>query len=245
MEVTVNAAPSAGTISGVVQMCVGVPHTLGTSVAGGVWGSSTPGVATVSATGVVTGVSTGTATISYTVTGLCGTATATQVVTVGTLPVVAGITGPDTVCVGSTITLTNATLGGFWSHFDVTKATIAGGVVTGMAAGYDTVYYDVGNTCGSVRARKTIRVVTCTPVAIGNAVVMDEYNFYPNPASGSCTVVAPVGTTISIYNMLGQVVVQQTSTLVKTVLPLAIAPGMYTICMMQGPTRHYGKLVVQ
>lgn len=245
MEVTVNAAPSAGTISGVVPLCVGVPHTLGTSVAGGVWSSSATGVATVSAAGAVTGISTGTAVISYTVTGLCGTATATQIVTVGTLPVVAGITGPDTVCVGSTITLANTTLGGFWSHFDVTKTTIAGGLVTGMAAGYDTVYYDVGNTCGTVRVRKTIRVVACPPVAVAHSVQAEVFDLYPNPANGFCTFVAPTGTSITLYNMVGQVVMQHTSTTPTTTLPLVLPPGMYTTCMMQGPNRHYGKLVIQ
>lgn len=245
MEVTVNAAPSAGTISGVVPLCVGVPHTLGTSVAGGVWSSSATGVATVSAAGAVTGISTGTAVISYTVTGLCGTATATQIVTVGTLPVVAGITGPDTVCVGSTITLANTTLGGFWSHFDVTKTTIAGGLVTGMAAGYDTVYYDVGNTCGTVRVRKTIRVVACPPVAVAHSVQAEVFDLYPNPANGFCTFVAPTGTSITLYNMVGQVVMQHTSTTPTTRLPLALPPGMYTTFMAYGPGRHYGKLVVQ
>jgi endoglucanase len=80
--VTVNAATSAGTISGGSSVAMGTTITLTNSVSGGAWSSSSTGVASVSSSGVVTGVTAGTATISYVVAGSCGTATATRAVTV-------------------------------------------------------------------------------------------------------------------------------------------------------------------
>src|SRR5207237_10915364 len=88
---TVNPLPNAGSISGASAVCAGSSITLTDAVTGGVW--SSVGSATVSATGVVTGVSAGTATISYVFTNVCGTATASMVITINPLPVSGSISG--------------------------------------------------------------------------------------------------------------------------------------------------------
>ena len=83
--VTITAAPSAGTISGSQNICVGNTTTFSSTHTGGTWSSANTAIATVnSTTGVVTGVAAGTATITYTVagTGGCANATATRTVTV-------------------------------------------------------------------------------------------------------------------------------------------------------------------
>lgn len=73
-------------------------------------------------------------------------------VTVNALPTVSAITGPASVCVGSQITLANATAGGSWSTSDITKATItSGGVVTGLASGSVTISYSVTNGSGCTK----------------------------------------------------------------------------------------------
>ncbi|MCD6011572.1 MAG: C-terminal target protein, partial [Flavipsychrobacter sp.] len=70
--VTVNALPSAGTISGNNTVFAGYTTSLSSTVSGGSWSSSNTGVATVNSSGVVTGVTAGNATITYTVTsGAC------------------------------------------------------------------------------------------------------------------------------------------------------------------------------
>src|SRR5665213_3153998 len=60
---------------------------------------------------------------------------------VNPLPVVAAITVPSGVCVGKTITLTDATGSGTWSSVDPTIATVdpSTGVLTGVAAGIATI----------------------------------------------------------------------------------------------------------
>ena len=73
------------------------------------WSSSDPLVASIDATGTCYALSVGVTTISYT----SGGAVATLTLTVNPLP--APISGPSNVCLGSTITLTDATPGGVWS----------------------------------------------------------------------------------------------------------------------------------
>ena len=146
-DVTVTTSESAGTISGVSTVCVGGSITLTDGVTGGTWASSTGATTVVG--GVVTGVAAGTDVIGYTVAGSCGTATATFDVTVLPAFVVGPLTGSDSVCLGSTIMLSDTTAGGVWSCANG-NATVASGTVTGVAAGPDTVMYAVTSTfCGT------------------------------------------------------------------------------------------------
>lgn len=151
--------PSPGTITGTATVCAGSTTALSNTTTGGAWSSSAAGVATVGSTGVVTGVAAGTATISYSVTNGCGSAVATIVVTVITLPSVGTITGTATVTAGSTTTLSNATTGGAWSSSATGIATVGStGVVTGVAAGTATISYTVTNSCGSAVATRVVTV---------------------------------------------------------------------------------------
>ncbi len=139
--VTVNAAP--GAITGSPQLCIGSTITLSNSTPGGTWTSGGTGIATVSGTGVVSGIAIGTEEISYTV----GGCPAVTTVTVNGLP--PAVTGPGEVCVGSDITLANATAGGTWSSSNpiVALAGSATGIVSGMNAGTATITYTLGAGC--------------------------------------------------------------------------------------------------
>jgi len=55
------------------------------------------------------------------------------------------------ICIGSTTTLSNIIPFGVWSSANTAIATInaASGLVTGVAAGTDKIYYSVSNSCGS------------------------------------------------------------------------------------------------
>lgn len=154
-SITVNPLPNAGTITGASVVCVGSTTALTDATAGGVWSSSNTN-ATVTG-GLVTGITTGTATISYSVTNVCGTASALHSMTVNTIPSAGIITGLSIVCQGSTIAMTDATTGGTWSSSN-TNATVTGGLVTGAASGTATISYTVTNTCGTVNAVKSITV---------------------------------------------------------------------------------------
>ena len=143
--ITINPIPAV--ITGSSSVCIGFTIKLSDATGGGTWSSSSNPLATVgSLTGIVTGVTQGTVNITYTVpvTGCF----VTQSVTVAPLPV--AITGPNKVCVASTITLNDATIGGSWSTQFTALATIgtAGtGDVTGVSAGTPYISYSIGTGC--------------------------------------------------------------------------------------------------
>jgi len=156
--VTVNPLPNAGSIAGPSTVCVASSITLTDGVAGGTWSSSNTALATAgSISGIVTGIAAGVPFIMYSVTNMCGTATATHAITVNPLPFAGSITGASSVCVASSTTLTDPVTGGTWSSSNA-NATVAGGVVTGISAGAVAISYSVTNMCGTISATKALTV---------------------------------------------------------------------------------------
>jgi len=171
--ITVNTTPTITAISGLNSICVGSLDTLTNLTQGGIWTSSNTKIATVgSGSGIVTGIAVGTDTISYTVSSGNCSATSTFIVTVGTGVTVAAISGPASVCLNSSITLTDATSGGGWTSSDpnIGYVEYATGVVTGLSAGVVTIKYTVGNG-------------TCSGTAIKNIIVSDIPNVGSNNIS--------------------------------------------------------------
>lgn len=250
--VTVFGAPDPGTITGVTSACIGFTTTLNSTVTGGTWSSGTPGVGTVSTSGVVTGITAGSTNITYTVTGPCGTATATVSVTVGTSLTVAPIIGADSVCVSQTITLTDATGGGIWSSFNTALATVSSsGVVIGVAVGIDTIYYTVTNSCGTAKAKKTVKVVpagTCptTGIYVNTAEETPGINIYPNPNAGDFTI-ALTGMNetvrITITDVTGRVVAElQMQPNTKREVRLYQPAGLYIISASTATERYFARV---
>ncbi len=156
---TVTVVPAPSTIGGPSTVCTGLTITLTNSSPGGTWSSSSPATGSVgAATGIVTGVSAGVVTISYTI----GTCIATKSITVNNSP--GAISGASTVCVGSTITLTDPSSGGSWISGNPSVATVgfSSGVVTGISAGIVTISYSLPSGCYASR----VITVNPTPGAI-------------------------------------------------------------------------------
>ena len=160
--VSVNVSPAVNPISGTMTVCSGLTTSLTDATPIGAWSSTSTGIATISTAGTVTGVTGGTATISYTITTACGAAAATAIVTVTTTPVAGGISGPSAVCIGSSITLTDASPGGTWTSGSTGIATIGSttGFVTGIAAGTARITYTISNSCGTATTTTNIAVST-------------------------------------------------------------------------------------
>lgn len=138
--VSVNVLPG---ITGTLSACVNGSSLLANSFLGGTWTSSNTGVATVSpAGGLVTGNAAGTATITYTTGAGCST---TAVFTVNPLP--SPISGPTSVCKGSTVALASTPAGGTWSSSATSVVTVAGGTAGGVAPGVATITYTLPTTC--------------------------------------------------------------------------------------------------
>lgn len=149
----VTVLPLPAVITGALSVCVGATTTLASGTPGVNWSSSNLPVATIGAvSGIVTGVSAGTSVITCTGTNSCFR---TAVVTVNPNP--GAITGTAVVCAGSTTNLSATPAGGAWSSSNGAIATVAGGVVTGVAAGTATITYSIGGCIST-------RVVTVNPL---------------------------------------------------------------------------------
>jgi gliding motility-associated-like protein len=149
-NVSVTAAPNAGSITGTASFCESGSVTFTSNGdTGGTWSTSNAAVATVNPiTGLVTAIGPGTATISYTVaaTSPCTVNdVATFNVTVSAAADAGTISGTASLCEGATTTFTsNGQTGGTWSTSDATVATVnASGLVTAVGAGSATISYTV------------------------------------------------------------------------------------------------------
>jgi uncharacterized protein YjdB len=165
--ITVHPLAFADTITGPTAVCLGSSITLGNTVTGGTWTSSDTTILKINTTtGVATGFGAGTATVSYTVTNLCGSATAVRTIVVNPLADPGSIYGDTSTCVGYTTTLTSTVSGGIWSSTDTTIATVtSSGVVLGHAAGSVTINYQVTTICGTAWATANIVVHGLAPLA--------------------------------------------------------------------------------
>jgi len=196
--VTVNPNPAA--ITGVTTVCVGQTTNLADASAGGTWTSSNIAIATVgTASGVVSGVSAGTATITYTLPTGCLITTS---VTVNPSPAV--ITGASFVCVGQSVTLSDATSGGTWTSSNTSLATVGSstGVVTGVATGVPVITYTLPAGCFATYAIS----VNPMPLAItGTTNVCEGLTTPLSDATGggtwtsSNTAIATVGSSTCCY----------------------------------------------
>ncbi|MBC7553104.1 MAG: T9SS type A sorting domain-containing protein [Taibaiella sp.] len=162
--ITVNPLPDAGTVSGATAVCTGTSVTLAATVAGGSWSVSNTH-ATVSGD-TITGVTAGIDTVLYVVTTTCGSDTAYHNITVSAPPAAGTVTGPATVCEGSSITDTATATGGAWSAANG-HAAVSGGVVTGISAGIDTILYIITNVCGADTAAIA---VTVSPLPVAGTI---------------------------------------------------------------------------
>ncbi len=156
-QVTIYSIPTVGATSGPTNVCIGDSVKLTNGTAGGVWSSANTNQAIVNpATGYVIGLqATGNPNIRYTVTNAGGCkATANYYVNVSMGIMITNKIETKNVCVGSTVTLTNAYPGGKWfsKNVNLASADSLTGVITGKDTGTTYVQYILKTTyvCPSV-----------------------------------------------------------------------------------------------
>jgi hypothetical protein len=155
-------------IAGAINSClIGINSRLYNTAGAGLWTSSNTSVATVnSSTGMVTPLAVGLTVISFTYTNNfgCNSSVSTNfnVAPIGTIQ---QIEGPTSVCMGSSITLSNATPGGVWSSIAGRATVNSSGVVTGISSGVAQIRYTISNAFGCVAyVGKNITVNNAPPV---------------------------------------------------------------------------------
>ncbi len=186
-------------ISGTLSICQGSSTTLTDASGAGTWTSGNVAVATIGAsTGVVNGVSAGTANITYTSAAGC---TAHAVVTVNLL---APITGPSSVCLGHTITLSDAAAGGTWSSSNTGVATIGSGtgLVTSVAVCTTVISYILPSGCS---VATTLSVITVAPILGSPVACVGGTTTLSSTSTGgtwtsSNTAIATIGVSSGVVN---------------------------------------------
>ncbi|MBL7690569.1 MAG: hypothetical protein JNM41_03175, partial [Flavipsychrobacter sp.] len=236
----VTVTPTPAPITGVAIACLGATTTLSTTPAGGTWSSSNPAIGTINAsTGVVGGVSLGTITTTYDLGSGCFV---TRTVSVNPIP--AAISGPASVCLGASATLTSSPSGGIWTATS-TPAGVCSvgpttGIVNGLALGTSTIRYQVAG-CSVTRVMTV--VATSTP-PFGPTVCVGSTGTFTTTAAGgtwssSNTAVGTIGSTTGVlYGVsAGTTVITYalsagcTSTVVATVTPAPSAiVGATSVC---------------
>ncbi len=109
------------------------------------------------------------------------------------LPATSNISGPVTVCGGSGIQLSDNTTGGTWSASNGNATVSAGGLVTGVYAGTDVIFYTTNNSCGTGGASQTVIISLPDPVIVATGSVLSttipysSYQWYKtsSPVSGA------------------------------------------------------------
>jgi hypothetical protein len=180
--IAVNARPVVS-ITGLNPICVGNTTTISPN-SGGTWASTNNTIATITNGGIVTGVSQGTARFTFTSTATGCASAPSAILTVQPKPV-AVITGINTICVGTTTTLSPSS-GGTWASNNPAVATINdGGIVTGLSTGTVAFTFTATATqCMSVASAPV--TVNAAPVVgiTGSQMICAGFTTTLSPTSG-------------------------------------------------------------
>lgn len=166
--------PAPGAIVGSHNVCVGSSVTLSDAISGGVWSSSNTNVSIGSVSGIATGNVTGISVISYVLPTGCF---ATRTLVIDNIPAI--ITGAARVCLGSSVVLSDTTLGGYWSSSN-SNITIGSnsGVVVGIATGTSVVSYILPSGCMTIQTETVdpipVAITGLAQVCIGSSVVLSN-----------------------------------------------------------------------
>ncbi len=225
---------------------------------GGIWTVANTN-ATITAGGILTGVNTGTDTVKYTVSNICGIATATKLVNINTVPNSGTINGLSIGCAGNTIALSDAAGGGVWTSSNASLASVASsGVVTLFAAGTVTISYTITNICSATSATHPITIKSVSDCSGGGGTAVypvttndaDELKVYPNPNNGSFNMNLISGINepveVTITNVIGEKISQFTTTTnMVTNIILNKAAGIYILSANTIHGRFVAKITVE
>jgi uncharacterized protein YjdB len=161
--VTVNAMPTAATVSGAGTFCGSTTITASGGIGGTMYfqGTTSGGTSTASPSTSQLISSSGTYYFRAQSSAGCWGADGNAAVTINPLP--SAITGPANICAGTVVALTDAG-GGTWSSNTTAVATIdpASGILTGVLPGTATISYTLATSCYAT----VVVTVTSGPSAI-------------------------------------------------------------------------------
>lgn len=248
----INSLPVAGTIIGESTVCVGAVFTMTDTTAGGTWNVTNPN-AGVSTFGIVIGVAAGTDSVLYTVTNACGAVNAVSVITVNPLPAPGTITGPDSLCIETTLALAESVTGGVWSVSNANCSVDSTGLVSGITLGIDSIMYTVTNGCGSLSALLPLTVYNCNYAGVQKVNPISRLHIYPNPANDVLHLVWNSASTkvwsVTIADVAGRTVIRKSSAGAQSASEMlidvsALADGVYLVRAATADGDYTDKLVI-
>ena len=141
------------------------------------------------------------------------------------------ISGPSSVCIGRTITLTDGVPCGAWSSSATSIATVGStGIVTGVSTGTATISYSGGSTCGSGMASHALSVNDCS-LLTNHIGTKNEIKIYPNPTQNEI-IITNINqiTSVSITSLIGQTVFTNEYNTGKVLVDVSRLPaGIYLL----------------
>jgi hypothetical protein len=212
ITMNVGPLPDPGTISGPDSVCTGATVTLTPSVPGGVWTNKADTISSVSDAGIVTGIAKGRDSIYYTVTTAFGSSKVLKRMYVNTPPEIT-ITGPLSVALGGSYTVSGLPLGGTWTTNNSAMTTMIGfGFFVVMDTGTSRFTYTARNTCGTSTGFFDVHLPGATSGISALASGISSMNVYPNPTQGALTININTPSTekvmVAVMNVTGEKVAE-------------------------------------
>jgi hypothetical protein len=170
-----------------------------------------------------------------------------------TTPTIATLSGVNNVCVGNTVTLMPSAAGGIWNTINGSALVSAGGVVTGMLPGVDTVTYTIIDACGVGTKLFPVTVKPANYCATNAGIInsaTESLQVYPNPAQGKFSVMLHSQNTqdvqMAISNIMGEKVHQFTAGSNKAIdVTVDLSPGIYILSAHSETGTYEAKIIVQ
>ena len=191
---------------------------------------------------------------TYTYTLNANSCAHTQNVLVTILPAVTAgsIAGPDTVCVGSMISMIASVTGGTWSG-STGNTSVVSNIITGVSSGIDTVFYTISDTCGTAVAAHPIIVLPASACNTGvNAIgaAGTHMQLYPNPNNGLFyfDLSSPVKETVhvTVTDVMGRKVWElNVDTDHVYEIDLRRSPGIYIVSAVTGAGVYMERVVIE
>ena len=169
-------------------------------------------------------------------------------------PISAPISGPFAVVVGATVTYANDSAGGIWSISNTALATIDPhtGVLAGLSAGYDTLYYTTTNATGCTYPNNHIIHILADPESVSSINNTASFTVYPNPATGNLNITWAAQSTgngiVTISDVSGRTVyassIEMSAANHARLDISSLKAGVYMISIQSGTGYYCSKLVV-
>ncbi len=127
-----------------------------------------------------------------------------------------------------------------WSTSDSNIATVADGVVTGVAEGTATI--TATTTDGSFTANCEVTVNAVNGIFESS---LDGAMIYPNPSNGEFAINNSEGSDIIVYNLVGKVMFRKSNIASNETINANLSKGMYLVCVTKDNNKRFAKLVIE